>query len=432
MTKKLTPVMQQYLKVKKEHPSRLVFFRIGDFYELFFDDAQKASELLDITLTGRGQNDDRIPMAGVPHHSAQSYLKKIVDLGHSAVVCEQVDNPAGSHLPMDREVSQILTPGTVFDEAYLDQKSHNFIASYVVQGSKAALTWCDLCRGQVYWQTGTQTQILHRLAILDVKELLIREDYSCQSLDTMASFIERRRIWEFSIDEHLTNVLKILKVPTFSALNIDCKLTLSALVALINYCCVNTQSELLIKKVLPFCPDDELIIDNQTRQHLELDSQGNNGLYSLLNLTVTAMGSRRFQSCYRYPTRCRKTLSSRHTHIEFWLNHPDLSICFGKTMKKICDIDRHLAMVLKRSLTPRQLGRLIESLLVVIGSQETLFDRITTLKLETDPIKNLCQSIHSQLADTLPNNLRDGQVFKPTATAELQHYKSLLENQESH
>ena len=431
MAKKTTPVMQQYLNMKKQHPERLVFFRIGDFYELFYEDAEKASDLLDITLTARGQAEDKIPMAGVPYHSAEGYLKKLIDKGESVVVCEQVEGSQTAQQPMKREVSQILTPGTAFEEEFSDKKTNNFIAAYFQEKRQAALAWCDLCAGVVYWQVGTINEIEYRLGLLQVKELIIAEKTEL-SMNLGETLMTQRPWWDFNIEENMNFLLETLGLKSFSALNIDNNLALSSIIALIKYCLTNTQTPSLIKRCQKFYPADELVVDRQTREHLELAiSNDKNSLYALLNETITPMGSRLFQTCFMNPTRNTEILKRRHQFIELWDCNPDLREVFSSSFKNICDIERSLAKVAKGTITPRQLGQLIDSLGVVISHQESLFDKINMIEIQTQSIVPLYTQVSNLLQEELPRTRREGTIFKREASRELSYWKELLENQDT-
>ena len=431
MAKKTTPVMQQYLNMKKQHPERLVFFRIGDFYELFYEDAEKASDLLDITLTARGQAEDKIPMAGVPYHSAEGYLKKLIDKGESVVVCEQVEGSQTAQQPMKREVSQILTPGTAFEEEFSDKKTNNFIAAYFQEKRQAALAWCDLCAGVVYWQVGTINEIEYRLGLLQVKELIIAEKTEL-SMNLGETLMTQRPWWDFNIEENMNFLLETLGLKSFSALNIDNNLALSSIIALIKYCLTNTQTPSLIKRCQKFYPADELVVDRQTREHLELAiSNDKNSLYALLNETITPMGSRLFQTCFMNPTRNTEILKRRHQFIELWDCNPDLREVFSSSFKNICDIERSLAKVAKGTITPRQLGQLIDSLGVVISHQESLFDKINMIEIQTQSIVPLYTQVSNLLQEELPRTRREGTIFKREASKELSYWKELLENQDT-
>ncbi|MEE4661773.1 MAG: DNA mismatch repair protein MutS, partial [Halieaceae bacterium] len=168
-------MMQQYLRIKAEHPDRLVFYRMGDFYELFFDDARRAAQLLDITLTQRGKSaGEPIPMAGVPYHAAESYLAKLVKLGESVAICEQIGDPATSKGPVERQVVRIVTPGTVSDEALMDERSDNLLAALLPGGDAHGLAWLDLAGGRFHVeQLDSREALAAELERLSPAELLL-------------------------------------------------------------------------------------------------------------------------------------------------------------------------------------------------------------------------------------------------------------------
>lgn len=429
--KKLTPVMEQYLEVKKKHPERLVFFRIGDFYELFFEDAEKAAELLDITLTARGQADDKIPMSGVPYHSAQGYLKKLIDKGESVVICEQVetDNNSGPG-PMKREVSQIITPGTAIEDEYLCKKSRNYIASLFFHKKEAAVSWCDLCSGIVFWQSGTLEECIHRLEVLNPNEVVVSEN-KVPSLDSLTTQVSKRPFWEFSIDENLPTVLDTLQLKTVGALGIESSTALSAVIGLIKYCLTNTQTPSLIKTCQQYYPDSELILDGQTRKHLELDLfHSEHSLFSLLNKTLTHSGSRLFQDVFSNPTRKQSELDFRHQLTNFWLENPDIGQIFEQKMKGLNDIERSIAKMAKGSITPKGFGDFIKSVKVLIDCQEELWDKCEVISIDTSTVKNTIHSVFKTLNTELPRTMKEGKIFIATCDEKLHYWKNLLENQD--
>jgi len=194
-----TPVMKQYLGFKSQHPDKLLFFRMGDFYELFYEDAKKAARLLDISLTSRGKSaGDPIPMAGVPYHAADSYLAKLLKLGESVVICEQIGDPATSKGPVDREISRIITPGTITDEALLDQSSENLLAAIFETDGKFGLATIDVCSGRfVLMQLENQEMLNSELERLRPAELLISEDSVLKHKVNLQRNFTTRPDWHF-------------------------------------------------------------------------------------------------------------------------------------------------------------------------------------------------------------------------------------------
>ena len=170
-------MMQQYLGIKNKHPDLLLFYRMGDFYELFFDDARKAARLLDLSLTSRGQSGGQpIPMAGVPFHAAEGYLARLVRLGESVAICEQIGEPTPGKGPVERQVVRIVTPGTVSDEALLDERTDNWIMAAYRQGDAFGLSWLDITSGQFHvTELNSEQDLLGQLERLNPRELLLPE-----------------------------------------------------------------------------------------------------------------------------------------------------------------------------------------------------------------------------------------------------------------
>ncbi|MGD8712496.1 MAG: DNA mismatch repair protein MutS, partial [Thiohalophilus sp.] len=197
-----TPMMQQYLQIKAEHPDILLFYRMGDFYELFYDDARRAAELLDITLTRRGQSaGEPIPMAGVPYHAVESYLARLVRLGQSIAICEQIGDPATSKGPVKREVVRIITPGTLTDEALLEDRRDNLVAALFSNEQDYGLACLDLSSGrfsvqQLQGEEALQSELMR----LQPAELLIEESFNAEQISAPIIVIKTRPPWSFEHD----------------------------------------------------------------------------------------------------------------------------------------------------------------------------------------------------------------------------------------
>ena len=209
---KHTPMMQQYFSIKKDYPTEILFYRMGDFYEMFFDDAKKASEILDITLTARGKTGgNAIPMAGIPYHSADGYLAKLVKLGLSVAICEQIGDPATSKGPVERKVMRVVTPGTISDEALLEERQENLLVSIYQQQNNFGFALMDMAaaRFSVFEVEGEEQAIseLHRLKPV---ELLIDENSTITEFTTYPNGLRKRAPWEFDFDNAYTSINKQL------------------------------------------------------------------------------------------------------------------------------------------------------------------------------------------------------------------------------
>ena len=302
-----TPVMQQYLRIKAQHPETLLFYRMGDFYELFYDDARRAANLLDIALTTRGQSaGEPIPMAGVPVHSVDGYLARLVRRGESVAICEQIGDPARSKGPVDRQVVRVITPGTVTEEALLDSSRATLLAALLRDGERFGLAWLELSSGRftVMESRGPAT-LAAELERLRPAELLVRED---QAGETQAPAAPRppgtaavtrtRPPWHFELaaaSRLLTDQLGTLDLRGFGADELP--LAIAAAGALLQYV-RDTQRTALphIRALHVEEPGDALAIDATTRRNLELDASltGNEQatLLAVLDTTVTGMGAR--------------------------------------------------------------------------------------------------------------------------------------------
>ncbi|MEO1899484.1 MAG: DNA mismatch repair protein MutS, partial [Methylococcales bacterium] len=205
-----TPMMQQYLGIKSQHPDHLVFYRMGDFYELFFDDAKKAAELLNITLTSRGQSAGQpIPMAGIPHHAAENYVAKLIKQGESVVFCEQIGDPATSKGPVERKVLRTVTPGTVTDEALLEDRKDNFLLAISVNSQTTGIACLDLGSGKfVLQEVNSEEQLLAEIERLNPAELLFSEDFVLPVQLKDRTGLCKRPPWHFELESATQLILR--------------------------------------------------------------------------------------------------------------------------------------------------------------------------------------------------------------------------------
>ncbi len=279
---KHTPMMQQYLSIKAQQPDKLVFYRMGDFYELFYDDAERASRLLDITLTKRGQSAGKpIPMAGVPYHAAEGYLAKLVRLGESVAICEQIGDPAASKGPVERRIQRIVTPGTVTDEALLDERRDNLLAAVYQQDSTFGLAALDLGSGRfVIQQLASQEALAGELERLRPAELLLEEDAAPPRAAAAMRGITRRPTWHF--DRETSERLLTRQMGTRNLSGFGCEdhpVAICAAGCLLQYVTDTQQSALPhIRGLSVDRREESIIIDAATRRNLELEYSLSGGL----------------------------------------------------------------------------------------------------------------------------------------------------------
>jgi len=432
-------MMQQYLRIKAEYPHMLVFYRMGDFYELFYGDAERAARLLDITLTKRGQSAGLpIPMAGIPHHAAEGYLAKLVKKGESVAICEQIGDPATSKGPVERQVMRVVTPGTVTDEALLEERRDNLLAALHQQGETYGLAILDLTSGRfLVQQLEGAEALLSELERLRPAELLIPEENSLPSAITKGNGITRRPIWHFDGD-----TARNLLSQQFSTRDLggfgceDQPLAIAAAGCLLQYVADTQRSALPhIRSLSVERRDDAVIIDAATRRNLELDhslsDQPQHTLAGVLDRTATAMGSRMLRRLINRPLRDIQTVRQRHDAIGELLEQrafPELQ----ELLRGIGDIERILARIALKSARPRDLAVLRDSLVQLPALQECLSPLASPLlvdlsnEINTHP--ELVELLQGAIIENPPMLIRDGGVLAEGYDTELDDLRNLSRN----
>ncbi|MGB0988018.1 MAG: DNA mismatch repair protein MutS, partial [Pseudoalteromonas spongiae] len=327
-----TPMMRQYLKIKAEFPHILVFYRMGDFYELFYDDAKRAADLLDISLTARGKSGgNAIPMAGVPYHAVESYLAKLVQLGESVAICEQIGDPATSKGPVERKVVKVVTPGTVSDEALLSDRQDNLLVA-ISKGNKNqsgfGLAYLDMASGRfVLTEPRTDEQLQAELQRLAPAELLYPEDFAQPELIESYKGLRRRPEWEFDLDTAIKLLNQQFGTKELAGFGVqDKQLGLAAAGCLLNYVKDSQRTALPhIRAILSESAQSGVVLDAATRRNLELTQnlQGGveNTLAAILDKSATAMGSRLLKRWLHFPLREIEQLNYRQNTISDIISH---------------------------------------------------------------------------------------------------------------
>src|ERR1700733_330649 len=359
------PMMQQYLRIKGQHPDILLFYRMGDFYELFFEDARRAAALLDITLTARGQSAGQpIPTAGVPAHSAEGYLARLVRKGESVAVCEQMGDPALSKGPVERQVVRVITPGTVTDAALLDDRRETLLAAVACEGEDFGLAWLDLAAGRFTLLESSGRQALAgELERLRPAELLISENAARDGLERAGTAGRARPPWHFEAEtcaRALNRQLGTLDLQGFG-LSGD-SLAVSAAGALLQY--VGETQKAAVPHIRSLNVEqrgEALLLDAATRRNLELDASlsGNPEatLFALIDRCVTAMGSRQLRRWLNRTLTSHAVLRQRYQAIAALLDRRRFE-ALRQPLAGIGDVERILSRVALRSARPRDLAQL--------------------------------------------------------------------------
>ncbi|WP_372860688.1 DNA mismatch repair protein MutS [Spongiibacter sp.] len=430
-----TPMMQQYLKIKAEHPQELLFYRMGDFYELFFDDAKRAADLLDITLTARGKSGGKpIPMCGVPYHAAEGYLARLVKHGVSVAICEQVGDPATSKGPVERKVARIVTPGTLSDEALLEDRRDTLLVACCHQESTFGLAVLDMSSGRFsVSELASESALLSELQRLRPAELLLPEDFGGQWLPDLPG---RRALppWEFDSDNARRVLCGHFAVQDLAGFGCDTLgVAIAAAGCLLQYVKDTQRCELPhIRRLQHDACERAVAMDAATRRNLELDLNlsggSDNTLASVIDRCQTAMGSRLLKRWLHRPLRDRQVLEARRNSITALMQEYHFE-ALREQLKTIGDLERILARVALRSARPRDLSRLQHSLAVLPVLQQLLqqlpLPHLKELAGDIGVFPDLAELLQGAIIDNPPMVVRDGGVIAPGYDAELDELRSL-------
>jgi len=434
-----TPMMQQYLRIKADHPDILMFYRMGDFYELFYSDARRAAELLDITLTARGQSaGEPIPMAGVPVHAAENYLARLVRLGESVAICEQIGDPALSKGPVDRQVVRIVTPGTLTDEALLEERRDNLLVAVTESGGQYGLAALDLASGRfTVAEIRDLEGLLGELERLDPAELLVDERLEAPPMIQARRGYRLQSPWHFDLEtarRELCAQFKTLSLEGFGVT--DLGLAVSAAGGLLQYV-QDTQRNALphVRGLTVENRGDSVVLDAASRRNLEIEhaSSGDprHSLLGVLDRTATAMGSRLLRRWLHRPLRDQTTLRQRQ-HVISELQGTEVNEALRSVLRQIGDIERILARVALKSARPRDLARLRDALAAIPQLHQccSTIDspRLHKLRSRAAPMPDVQTRLDAALVETPPQIIRDGGVIADGYDAPLDELRGLSQN----
>ena len=432
-----TPMMAQYLQLKAQNPDILLFYRMGDFYELFYDDAKKAAALLDISLTKRGQSaGEPIPMAGVPYHAVEGYLAKLVALGESVAICEQIGDPATSKGPVERKVVRIVTPGTVSDEALLPERQDNLVAAIYQEKGIFALATLDMTSGRfLISELPNKETLSAELQRTQPAEILYPEDFSEAGILQGYKGLRRRPVWEFELVTSIQLLNRQFGTQNLTGFGVE-----KAVVALCAAGCVLHYAQETQRTALPHINSihlaqnsDTVLLDAATRRNLELTTNlaggTENTLTAVLDKCVTPMGSRLLKRWIHQPIRDLAKLHTRQQTI-LALQTNERIEPLQPLLQQVGDMERILARVALRTARPRDLTRLRTALEhipdIVKHSQNLTACLDNTLKQIAD-FSELFELLSKAIIDNPPQLIRDGGVIAEGYNAELDEWRNLAE-----
>ncbi|MDX1374990.1 MAG: DNA mismatch repair protein MutS, partial [Burkholderiales bacterium] len=430
-----TPVMQQYLRIKAQHPDILVLYRMGDFYELFYDDAERAAALLDITLTARGSSAGApVKMAGVPVHALEQYLAKLVRLGESVAICEQIGDPAAAKGPVERKVTRIVTPGTLTDSALLDEKADNVLLALARDRAGVGLAWLTLASGELRVAEVAPQALDNELRRIAPAEILVADGAAALE-DAEAARVTRLPAWQFDAERGTQTLLATLGAASLAGYGCeDHSLALGACGALLEYA-RSTQGHALahVTAVRAERAGDYLRLDAATRRNLELTEtlRGEPAptLFSLLDRCATAMGSRLLRRWLHHPLRDRAALAERHDAVERLGTAVD---AVQATLRRFADVERITARIALASARPRDLAALRDSLAQLDALRAALPAADDGLLADLARDFARPDECHALLARALRPEpaalLRDGGVIADGYDAQLDELRALQSN----
>lgn len=433
-----TPMMRQYLTIKAQYPDLMLLYRMGDFYELFFEDAERAAKILNITLTKRGQSNGKpIPMAGVPFHAVENYLAKLVKFGESIAMCEQTGDPATSKGPVTREVTRIITPGTVSDEALLDEQSDNLLI-VIHHEQQYALAAIDITTGRFFIQEyATDNELISDIMRLNPAEILVNEDSTLDTLPNLPVSAKRRPPWEFDLKSATTQLCEQFKTKDLDGFGVSSYETaIQAAGCLLQYIKYTQRTALPhIKSIKVEKNSDTILLDAATRRNLEITTnlQGtqSNTLIDILDRTHTAMGARLLRRWLHQPLRNHHKIEQRQTAIKELIANDSMDE-LSTPLKAIADVERILTRIALRSARPRDLTALRQSLeqlpilISLLDTQHT--ELLTQSKLAFANFDSVALLLKQAILENPPVVIREGGVIADGYDPELDELRALSQD----
>ncbi|KAA4887688.1 DNA mismatch repair protein MutS, partial [Bacteroides fragilis] len=429
---KNTPMMEQYLSIKAQYQDAFLFYRLGDFYELFYEDAIKASQILELTLTSRNRNaDDPIPMCGVPHHAAQGYIDILIEKGYKVAICEQVEDPKTTKGMVKREVIQLVTPGTVMDSKGLSAKDNNFLTAVVNDGTDFGFAYVDLSTGELKTaHLHDEEAVLNETSALQTKELVLGNEIS----ETLSEQLKNRLGLVFSKQETSEENAEF----SFLTSELNDPLEKEVTGKLLTYLAVTQKRSLShIQKAVEYQPDHYLKMDYYSKFNLELSQSIRTGkkhgtLLWLLDETKTAMGGRLLKQWLDRPLIQLKQINARQDMVDSLLNSYFERLDLQNALTKVYDLERLAGRVAFGNVNGRDLIQLKTSLeqvpllrQLIEGINEGQW---TELLKEMQPMDQLVRLIDQAIQDEPPLQITEGNVIKDGFNEQLDAYRSAMKN----
>lgn len=454
----LTPMMKQYLEIKKKHPDAILFFRLGDFYEMFGEDAKIASKILQIALTARSAGENRkikMPMCGVPYHAANSYILKLINNGYKVAICEQIEDPKLAKGIVKREIVKIITPGTLIDESGLEKKSNNYLLSCVIDGEIAGISFVDVSTGEFFVQEvifkNNFDILIDEIERIYPKEILLPESYS-EEKNINKNLIARLKggisnlyinfysDYNFEIDIAYKKLTDHFNVMNLEAFEIEGKNTIISTAGAIFAYLYETQKTVLfhINKIKKFSSKEFLYIDAVGLKNLEILEPAVKGanpgsLYDVLDFTQTAMGGRKLKKWLSMPLLDIEKIKKRQDIIQLFIDFPDIKDNIRELLEGIADIERISGKLGSSNVNARDLIALKRSLELTEKLQEVIDKSDSKILkenfyLENENLKKIFNLINISIVEEPPITIKEGGIIKQEYDENLRKIKEISEN----
>ncbi|MFZ7125595.1 MAG: DNA mismatch repair protein MutS [Desulfobacterales bacterium] len=428
---KLTPMLKQYLSIKDDYPDAILLYRMGDFYEMFFEDAERASRVLEITLTSRNKNDDEpIPMCGVPYRAVQGYISRLIENGHKVAICDQVEDPAKAKGIVKRAVVRVITPGMIVENEFLEAKIHNYILAVNVQGDRWGLSYLDISTGTFrLTESGSEAAVYDEALRVDPREILLPDEHRSLPLvrklaevfaEKAVSFLDEGAFDSGKCRDRLLGLLGTVSLAGFGCEEL--RAGVSAAGALVHYL-QETQKQKIehITGIETYLLSNYLWVDDRSCQNLELLANLQSGsrkgsLLSVIDKTATAMGGRLLRQWLRYPLMDPVEIRSRQDAVAEALEERTARLNLGEILKSVYDLDRLRSKIAMGHANARDLvalkctiQMLPEVLSITVGWTSPL------LRLDTgiDDLLGLAETLEAAIREDAPPTINEGGMIKP-------------------
>ena len=441
-----TPMMRQYTEIKRQHKDALLFFRMGDFYEMFFEDAKLASKVLGITLTSRSKAEGSVPMAGVPHHSADSYIRRLIKAGYKVAICDQLQDPEEAKGIVDRGVTRIITPGTITEDAFLEDKSNNFLIAVIEVNDLHGLSWVDLSTGRFEVEDIEKERLFDEFARLNPAEVLLPEETARRN----TLFVERMRLecngvitprpdWEFSRDTAYRALLEHFGTTSLEGFGCeDMGPSLGAAGAVIQYLKETQKTSLKhIGKIQKYQSNNRVLLDRVTQHSLELtqtmrmcDREGS--LLGVLDETKTPMGARLLREWIISPLRMPDEIRHRQLGVKELFEKSELRRETRNILSEIYDVERISSKISCGRANARDVIGLKQSLskLPALKEKMSFFitDILISIEQQLDTLEEVRTLIGTAIVNAPPPTIKDGGIIREGYDAELDELRYTSRN----